>query len=76
MRTIFRKSTNTNSFGLRGYWAYCPTSFELHSFASSQNLAIGSKVNPFSFEIPRFEGVVIPAKRKQFLQTVTQILSE
>lgn len=76
MRTIFRKSTNANSFGLRGYWAYCPTSFELHSFATSNDLALGSKVNPFSYEFPRLEGVVVPAERKEFLQTVTQTLSE
>jgi hypothetical protein len=60
---IFRKSTNTNSFGLRGYWAHNRDTKQWWSFATSQDLAIGANVEPRDYELPRLEA--------QF-QTVTQ----
>jgi hypothetical protein len=60
---IFRKSTNTNSFGLRGYWAHNRDTKQLWSFATSHDLAIGDNVEPTNYELPRLEA--------QF-QTVTQ----
>lgn len=54
---IFRKSTNTNAFGLRGYWAIekTPTNRECDSqgqhrvweFATSQDLERGEQALPF-----------------------------
>lgn len=52
---IFRKSTNTNSFGLRGYWAHCNKTRTLWSFATSHDLKIGDKVEPTRYELPRLE---------------------
>ena len=52
---IFRKSTNTNSFGLRGYWAHDKATLALWSFATSHDLNIGDKVEPTRFELPRKE---------------------
>jgi hypothetical protein len=52
---IFRKSTNTNSFGLRGYWAHDKATLSLWSFATSNDLAIGDDVNPRDYELPRVE---------------------
>lgn len=60
---IFRKSTNTNSFGLRGYWAHNRATMQLWSFATSQDLKLGDIVEPRNYELPRLE--------IQF-QTVTQ----
>lgn len=60
---IFRKSTNTNSFGLRGYWAHDRATLTLWSFATSQDLAIGVYVEPARYELPRLE---------RQLQSVTQ----
>jgi hypothetical protein len=60
---IFRKSTNTNSFGLRGYWAHDIATNQLWSFATSQDLSIGDNVEPRNYELPHLEA--------QF-QTVTQ----
>lgn len=54
---IFRKSTNTNSFGLRGYWAIEKTPgrregehkgrLRVWEFASSQDLKRGEQSLPF-----------------------------
>ena len=49
---IFRKSTNTNSFGLRGYWAHDKATNSLWSFATSQELNIGDDVSPSDYELP------------------------
>lgn len=59
---IFRKSTNTNSFGLRGYWTKNSITRELHSFATSQDLAIGAAVNPYDYELPRLEATLSPSQ--------------
>ena len=52
---IFRRSTNTNSFGLRGYWAHDKATKSLWSFATSQELNIGDDVSPSDYELPRKE---------------------
>jgi hypothetical protein len=52
---IFRKSINTNSFGLRGYWVHDKTTLSLWSFATSYNLNIGDNANPSAYELPRLE---------------------
>ena len=52
---IFRKSTNTNSFGLRGYWAHDIATNQLWSFATSTDLNIGDNVEPRNYELPRKE---------------------
>ena len=52
---VFRKSTNTNSFGLRGYWVYNKETLSLWSFATSYNLNIGDIANPLNYELPRLE---------------------
>ena len=49
---IFRKSTNTNSFGLRGYWVHDKATKSLWSFATSQDLNIGDDVDPCDYELP------------------------
>lgn len=66
---IFRKSTNTNSFGLRGYWTKNNATRELHSFATSQNLALGDTVNPFDYELPRLERKLSVAGWCKFVAT-------
>jgi hypothetical protein len=58
--TVFRKSTNTNSFGLRGYWTHhhniATGLTQLHSFATSHDLNIGDTItDPYRFELPRLE---------------------
>jgi hypothetical protein len=63
--TVFRKSTNTNSFGLRGYWTHhhniATGLIQLHSFATSQDLSIGDTIaNPYHFELPRLERQLTP----------------
>ena len=60
---IFRKSTNKNAFGLRGYWAHHRETKQLWSFATSNDFSLGDDVEPRNFELPRVE--------IQF-QTVTQ----
>jgi hypothetical protein len=57
---IFRKSTNTNSFGLRGYWAHDQKTRELWSFATSQDLQLKANVNPRNYELPRLERTLTP----------------
>jgi hypothetical protein len=52
---IFRKSVNTNSFGLRGYWAHDQKTRELWSFATSQDLQLKATVNPRDYELPILE---------------------
>ena len=67
---IFRKSANTNSFGFRGYWTYDTESFELHSFATSGDLAKWSTVTDLQaagVELLRNEGQVIPTKQASFI---------
>jgi hypothetical protein len=67
---IFRKSENTNSFGLRGYWTYDIKTFELHSFATSRDLAKWSTVTDLQnapFELLRKEGQVLPTKQASFI---------
>jgi hypothetical protein len=61
---IFRKSVNTNSFGLRGYWTRNANTRQLHSFATSQDLAIGATVNPHDYELPRLEATLSPSQFK------------
>jgi hypothetical protein len=58
---IFRKSTNTNSFGLRGYWTRNANTRQLHSFATSQDLAIGA---PHDYELTRLEATLSPSQFK------------
>jgi hypothetical protein len=67
---IFRKSQNTNSFGLRGYWTYDTESFEQHSFATSRDLAKWSTVTDLQaagFELLRKEGQIMPKQQANFL---------
>jgi hypothetical protein len=67
---VFRKSTNTNSFGLRGYWTYDTKTYELHSFATSQELKKWSTVTNLQtagFELLQHEGTVPAGKVHQFL---------
>jgi hypothetical protein len=67
---IFRKSQNTNSFGLRGYWTYDTKTFELHSFATSRDLDKWSTVTNLQtagFELLRKEGQILPTKRAAFI---------
>jgi hypothetical protein len=52
---IFLKSTNTDSFGLRGYWAHDKATLSLWSFATSNDLAIGDDVNPRDYVLPCLE---------------------
>lgn len=52
---IFRKSTNTNSFGLRGYWAHNRDTKQLWSFATSTELNLGDDVEPRDYELARLE---------------------
>jgi hypothetical protein len=69
---IFRKSTNTNAFGLRGFWAYDPTTFDVWSFASSDHdMALGDTLQGLErFELVHKEGTVLTAKRKDFLRRI------
>jgi hypothetical protein len=50
---VFRKSANTNSFGLRGYWVYQQVTGVVKAFASSTELSIGQRLttppNGFGF---------------------------
>jgi hypothetical protein len=67
---VFRKSINTNSFGLRGYWAYDTKTYELHSFATSRNIEKWSTVTNLQaagFELLQHEGTVPAGKVHQFL---------
>jgi hypothetical protein len=67
---IFRRSENTNLFGLRGYWTYDTETFELHSFATSRDLAKWSTVTNLQaagFEMLRKETVVPPQQQANFL---------
>ena len=52
---IFRKSTNKNSFGLRGYWSHDKDTLSIWSFATSSELEKGANVNPHDYELPRRE---------------------
>jgi hypothetical protein len=67
---IFRKSENTNSFGLRGYWTYDTKTFELHSFATSRDLTKWSTVTNLQaagFELLRKEGQILEKGQAKFL---------
>jgi hypothetical protein len=67
---IFRKSQNTNSFGLRGYWVYDPETFELHSFATSRDLVKWSTITNLQaapFELLRNEGTILAKGQARFL---------
>lgn len=67
---IFRKSANTNSFGLRGYWEYNPETRALREFATSRELEIGDVVTEptmgFTREIPENKGTVPLHQRALF----------
>jgi hypothetical protein len=76
---IFRKSENTNSFGLRGYWTYNPETFELHSFATSRELVKWSTITDLQaagFELLRKEGQILPTKRAAFITLTNQQKAE
>lgn len=69
---IFRKSTNRNSFGLRGYWCVESkpttdrTSLRVFEFATSDDLPMGEQSLPFFVDgngepaVPAFE---LPVKK-------------
>lgn len=68
---IFRKSTNTNSFGLRGYWEYNPEAREIREFATSDDLQIGQVVgdkapHAFSRELLTPQGNIAMHRRALF----------
>ena len=70
---IFRKSENTNSFGLRGYWAFDQDTFEVISFASSTDFAKGKTLSArelIPVELLRHEGTVVSTQREDFLKEV------
>ena len=73
---IFRKSTNTNSFGLRGYWTYDTETYELHSFATSRELKKWSTVTNLQtagFELLKHERTVPASKVQEFLAVVNSL---
>jgi len=62
MQIIFRKSANTNAFGLRGYWVYDPHTRSMTSFAASADYAIGQRFNTMPFgELVQAQGRMPPA---------------
>jgi len=66
MQIIFRKSVNTNAFGLRGYWVYNPHTCSMTSFAASADYAIGQRFNTMPFgELERDEGTMPKAWAKR-----------
>lgn len=82
--TVFRKSENTNSFGLRGYWAVehepvpfaiMPSHLRVWEFATSEDLKKGSQPLPFfedlsspAYELPTLKGYLPTAKLGAFLR--------
>lgn len=64
---IFRKSTNKNSFGLRGYWAHCNKTRTLWSFATNQDLQIGDNVEPTHYGLPRLERTHTATEHLKFI---------
>jgi len=78
MCTVFRKSDNTNAFGLRGYWAaeheqHVPQGLRVWEFATSEDLKMGAQELPFfddlsapAYEIPEIKGWVPMHKVTEF----------
>lgn len=76
--TVFRKSENLNSFGLRGYWCVehaqvVPQGLRVWSFATSEDLKMGPQELPFfddlsapAYEIPEVKGWVPMHKVEAF----------
>jgi hypothetical protein len=67
---VFRISTNTNSFGLYGFWVYDSASGEVHSAATSRRPTFGQVIkdlqHPGHYELLRHEFTIEPAKRVDF----------
>jgi hypothetical protein len=66
---IFRKSENTNSFGLRGFWVYSPLTGDVYSAATSRALTVGQVIKDLHtghYELVKHEFTIEPAKRAEF----------
>jgi hypothetical protein len=66
---VFRISTNTNSFGLHGFWAYDSASGEVHSAATSRRPTFGQVIKDLhtgAYEFVRHEFTLEPTKRVDF----------
>lgn len=80
MCTVFRKSENLNSFGLRGYWCVehaqvVPQGLRVWEFATSEDLKKGPQELPFfddlsapAYEIPEVKGWVPMHKVEAFFK--------
>lgn len=72
MYIIFRKSTNVNSFCLRGYWAFNTDSREVVSFATSQEFDKGyefAERSTNALELWESHGTVDPDRVAEFVAT-------
>lgn len=60
---VFRRSENTNDFGLRGYWVAFENTGKVFSFATSDELKLGKQWLPtfegrLNYELVRDEGQI------------------
>ena len=66
---IFRRSENTNTFGLRGYWVYTPVTRHVHSFAAADDWPVGTALSPVQMrhiELWTFEHRIEATRRSEF----------
>jgi len=61
---VFRRSENTNDFGLRGYWVAFERTGKIFSFATSYELKLGKQWLPtfegrLNYELVRDEGRIV-----------------
>lgn len=79
---IFRKSANTNAFGLRGYWYVNTDTNTVHSFASSHDWpnphhTTSEAIRQHSCELHREELTdATPKQRKDFIDWVQHDIKE
>lgn len=69
MKTVWRKSENTNAFCLRGYWVYDKDTGECFSFATSRDYTKGQALTDSELkgvELWRHELTVPKDKRALF----------
>jgi hypothetical protein len=74
MFKVFRISTNTNSFGLWGFWLYNTTTLEVYSAATSHKPKFGKEfkdVYNVGFELVNYEFTVAASDRSKFIAEAT-----
>lgn len=74
---VWRKSENTNAFGLRGYWVYDKATGDCQSFVTSRNYVKGQDVSDSELagvELRRVELTVPKGKRAVFERKFINVL--